>query len=194
MSVRVLQDAYERYRGVEDGKVADYIPALAEASPDLFGICVAGVRGHVFAVGDVDTHFSIQSVSKPFVFALVCQAIGHELAREKLGVNSTGLPFDSVMAVELNDRTHDEPDGERRCDRDHEPRPRRRPLRRSGYTSSEGLSRFAGRSLELDDGGLRVGVGDEPEEPGHRAPARRLRPALLRSRSARRTSTPVNAR
>ena len=50
--------------------------------------------------------FSIQSVSKPFVFALVCDAIGYGEARRRLGVNSTGFPFDSLMAVELNvDRT-----------------------------------------------------------------------------------------
>lgn len=146
----VLQDAYERYRLVDDGEVADYIPALAEASPDLFGICVAGVRGHVFSVGDVDQHFSIQSVSKPFVFALVCQAIGHETAREKLGVNSTGLPFDSVMAVELNDR------------RTMNPMVNAGAIATTslvpGDTAEEkwihirdGLSKFAGRPLELDE-------------------------------------------
>ena len=64
-------EAYERYRPVTDGEVADYIPALAHASPDLFGISLAGVRGRTFDVGDTDTAFSIQSVSKPFVFALV---------------------------------------------------------------------------------------------------------------------------
>jgi glutaminase len=55
-----------------------------------------------FEIGDVETSFSIQSVSKPFVFALVCEAIGHGEARRRLGVNSTGFPFDSLMAVELN--------------------------------------------------------------------------------------------
>jgi glutaminase len=57
-------------------------------------------------VGDATVEFSLQSVSKPFVFALVCQEIGHEAAGEKLGVNSTGLPVNSVRAIELNeDRT-----------------------------------------------------------------------------------------
>jgi glutaminase len=98
-----VEAAYERFRSVRDGEVADYIPALASAPPDLFGISVAGVRGQVQSVGDVDHAFSIQSVSKPFVFALVCEAIGTESARRRLGVNSTGLGFDSVMAVELND-------------------------------------------------------------------------------------------
>lgn len=99
----VVTEAYERYRGNTSGQVADYIPALADASPDLFGICVVGVRGRLFEIGDVSTRFSIQSVSKPFVFAAVCDLVGYEEARHRLGVNSTGYPFNSVIAVELND-------------------------------------------------------------------------------------------
>ncbi len=96
-------EAFERYRATTEGVVADYIPALAGASPDLFGISLAGVRGRTFDIGDTDTSFSIQSVSKPFVFALVCEELGYAAARQRLGVNSTGFPFNSVMAVELND-------------------------------------------------------------------------------------------
>ena len=103
---RLVTEAYELYRLNGDGTVADYIPVLAGASPDQFGISVVGVKGRSFAVGDVDATFSIQSVSKPFVFALVCEAIGYGEARRRLGVNGTGFPFDSLMAVELNaDRT-----------------------------------------------------------------------------------------
>jgi glutaminase len=99
-------EAYERYRTNADGALADYIPILASASPQWFGISVVGARGRSFEIGDVETSFSIQSVSKPFVFALVCEAIGYGEARRRLGVNSTGFPFDSLMAVELNvDRT-----------------------------------------------------------------------------------------
>src|SRR6188472_925724 len=87
----VVTEAYERYRSNGDGAVADYIPVLASASPELFGICVAGARGRVFEIGDADVAFSIQSVSKPFVFALVCEAIGYDEARKRLGVNSTGF-------------------------------------------------------------------------------------------------------
>ena len=102
----LVTEAYERYRSNLDGAVADYIPVLANASPELFGISVVGVRGRYVDIGDADTRFSIQSVSKPFVFALVCDMIGYEAARLRLGVNSTGFPFNSLMAVELNeDRT-----------------------------------------------------------------------------------------
>jgi len=146
----VVTEAYERYRVNDDGAVADYIPALAAASPDLFAICVVGVRGRLFEIGDVSARFSIQSVSKPFVFALVCDAIGYEEARHRLGVNSTGYPFNSVIAVELNeDRTMN-------------------PLVNAGAIATtslmpgdsadekwervrEGLSRFAGRRLEIDE-------------------------------------------
>ena len=98
----VVTEAYERYRTNAEGTVADYIPVLGNASPDLFGICVVGSHGESFGIGDTETTFSIQSVSKPFVFALACDQIGYEAARHQLGVNGTGLPFDSVMAVELN--------------------------------------------------------------------------------------------
>jgi glutaminase len=146
----LLQEAFDRYRDVDDGTVADYIPALALTPPDLFGVCVATVDGEVHAVGDADHGFSIQSVSKPFVFALVCDAIGEDAARDRLGVNSTGMPFDSVLAVELNaSRTMN-------------------PMVNAGAIATtslvpgstaeakwafvrDGLSNFAGRDLELDD-------------------------------------------
>lgn len=146
---QLVLEAYECYRGLDEGKVADYIPALARVPRDLFGIVVVGVNGNVMEVGDVNHLFTIQSISKPFVFALVCQEIGYLEARAKLGVNATGLPFNSVMAIELNvDRTMN-------------------PMVNAGAIAAtslipgdsaaekwrfvqEGLSRFAGRPLELD--------------------------------------------
>src|SRR5690606_21619483 len=85
-----------------DGTVADYIPALARAPRHLFGMCIAGTDGTLVQCGDSDVAFSIQSISKPFVFALVCQALGGGEARRRVGVNGTGLPFNSIMAIELN--------------------------------------------------------------------------------------------
>jgi len=96
----LVAEAHRRFAPVPDGRVADYIPALAEASPDHFGLCVSSSGGALFEAGEARVAFSIQSISKPFLFALICQAIGEEAAREKLGVNSTGLPFNSVLAVE----------------------------------------------------------------------------------------------
>ena len=75
---QLVTDAYELYRGDNSGTVADYIPVLAQAAPDLFGIAVVGPWGRSFEIGDVAARFSIQSVSKPFVFALVCDTLGYE--------------------------------------------------------------------------------------------------------------------
>ncbi|MEX0269634.1 glutaminase A [Leptolyngbyaceae cyanobacterium UHCC 1019] len=95
----LVAQARDRFHSVDQGKVADYIPALAQVSRELFGVCVVGVDGSIHAAGDTDYQFSIQSVSKPFVFALICQVIGEDEARAKLGVNSTGRAFDSVIAI-----------------------------------------------------------------------------------------------
>jgi glutaminase len=101
-TVRALVGAaYQRYRGANEGKLADYIPALAEADAAWFGICVADTHGETFAVGDAEQTFSLQSVSKPFVFALVCDRLGAEVVADRLGVDATGLGFNSVMAIEL---------------------------------------------------------------------------------------------
>jgi glutaminase len=98
-----LGDIHRRYRELDDGEVADYIPILAEADPDWFGLSLIESVGTVHETGDADIAFSIQSISKAFVFALVCQARSTELVHERVGVNNTGLPFNSVIAIELND-------------------------------------------------------------------------------------------
>ncbi len=145
----LLGEVYELYRPVEEGAVADYIPALANADPSLFGVSIFGVGGRSASIGDATHLFSLQSISKAFVFALVCDAIGHEEAHHLLGVNATGLGFNSVMAIELND--------ERTMN----------PMVNAGAMATtslvpgattedrwefirQGLSRFAGRRLELD--------------------------------------------
>ena len=96
----LLAEAHARFRGNADGAVSEVYPALARVPADLFGICVAGTNGADHALGDADVEFTIMSVSKPFVFALVCESVGPEEARRRLGANATGLPFDSVVAVE----------------------------------------------------------------------------------------------
>jgi glutaminase len=96
----LVAEAHRRFSGVSEGKVATYIPALASANPAHFGLAVATTGGTIVEAGEAMLPFSIQSISKPFLYALVCQAIGEREAREKLGVNSTGLPFNSVQAVE----------------------------------------------------------------------------------------------
>lgn len=91
---------HERYRANAEGATADVYPALASVDPGLFGVAVVANDGSVFRAGDADHEFSIISVSKPFVVALVCELLGPREARERLGVNSTGLPFNSLAAIE----------------------------------------------------------------------------------------------
>jgi glutaminase len=146
----LVAEAHARYKPNTDGENSQVYPALARVPSDLFGICVVGTSGNFHAAGDTDYEFSIMSVSKPFVFALVCQAIGAEEARERLGVNATGLPFNSVSAIERG------PDG------------RTNPMVNAGAIATtslvpgatadamwqfihDGLSRFAGRKLALNE-------------------------------------------
>ena len=97
---RLVSEAHARFKGVEDGRNAGVYPALADVPAGLFGVCVVGTSGMVFPAGDSEHEFSIMSVSKPFMFALVCELLGAEEARQRLGVNATGLPFNSVTAIE----------------------------------------------------------------------------------------------
>lgn len=147
---RLVAEAHARFRSNDEGRVADYIPALAKAPRQGFGICLAGVSGECFAAGDADHEFTIQSISKPFVFALICQAIGDDAARLQLGVNSTGLPFNSVIAVERADDGLTNPMVNAGAIATTSLAP--------GATAAEqwqfivdGLSRFAGRTLTIDE-------------------------------------------
>lgn len=146
----LLNEAHERFGSVDDGTVANYIPALAAADPGQFGLSIVSVDGARYSVGDAQKSFTIQSISKPFVFALMANAIGHEKVKELLGVNNSGLPFDSVLAVELN------------------PGRTANPMVNAGAIATTslvpgadaaekwefiraGLSRFAGRELSIDE-------------------------------------------
>jgi len=98
----LVEAAYRRCKSDADGMVADYIPELAQTNPDWFAVCVVETDGGVHSAGDIDIEFSIQSISKAFVYALVCERYGHEVVADRIGVNNTGLPFNSVIASELN--------------------------------------------------------------------------------------------
>lgn len=142
--------AYTRNRHLTEGRVADYIPVLASVDPGLFGISVVSVDGHVHEAGDVRHRFSLQSLSKAFVYALVCAELGHRVTRERIGVNNTGLPFDSVMAIELNDGHPLNPMVNAGAMATTALVPGATPHARWRFVA-EGLSRFAGRRLEVDE-------------------------------------------
>ncbi|MFF5296319.1 glutaminase A [Paractinoplanes globisporus] len=147
---RGLDEAYERFRTEDAGSPSTLYPALARVPAHLFGLCAAGVGGGIYAAGDADHGFTLMSVAKPFVFALVCEALGAGEMRRRLGANATGLPFNSATAVEKS------PDG------------RTNPMVNAGAIGTvslapggdveakwkfvqEGLSRFAGRELPIDE-------------------------------------------
>jgi glutaminase len=95
-----VEAAWEKYRSLDEGKNADYIPALAQVNPKLFGIAVVTVEGKTHQKGDVDTLFSIQSISKVFTLANVLQTAGPAAVLDKIGVDATGQVFNSIVAIE----------------------------------------------------------------------------------------------
>jgi glutaminase len=146
----LVAEAHGRYKTNTEGKNSQVYPALARVPSELFGICVVGTGGDVYAVGDSDHEFAIMSVAKPFIFALVCALLGPDQVRDKVGVNATGRAFNSLEGVERGD------DG------------RTNPMVNSGAIATtslapganfaekwqfihEGLSRFAGRKLSLNE-------------------------------------------
>ena len=97
----VLKELHARYAAVDDGEVASYIPELTKQDPKLFGITIVTVDGQVFSVGDVDAPFTIQSIAKPFVYGLALQDNGRDAMLEKVGLEPTGLPFNSILAIDI---------------------------------------------------------------------------------------------
>jgi glutaminase len=95
-----LTTAHAKYKGLQEGKNADYIPALATVPSHLFGIVLVTVDGRVHAVGDVTQRFSIQSISKVFTLAQVLQERGEAAVEGSVGVDATGQVFNSIVAVE----------------------------------------------------------------------------------------------
>jgi len=146
----LVTEAWERFRSDTDGQCSQVYPALARVSPELFGICIIGTSGRVYSAGDHEHPFTIMSVSKPFVFALVCEALSVDAVRDKVGVNATGFAFNSLAGIE------------------RDPQGRTNPMVNSGAIATtslvpgasledqwrfihDGLSRFAGHTLPLND-------------------------------------------
>jgi len=91
-----LHDLRGRFAGLDAGKIADYIPELAKASSSSFGISMATTEGHVYEVGDSRHVFTIQSISKPFVYGLALEDNGRTDVLNKIGVEPTGDAFNSI--------------------------------------------------------------------------------------------------
>ncbi len=101
--LRFLDECHAKFAADEAGSVADYIPELGKADPAHFGISLATLDGHVYEVGDSKIPFTIQSMSKPFVFALALDTLGAARVESAIGVEPSGDPFNSIL---LNAENH----------------------------------------------------------------------------------------
>jgi len=102
---RVVDDAFGKFKDDTSGKNADYIPYLASVPSNLFAVVIVTADGHVFSTGDDNYAFSIQSCSKVFTMCQVMQESGEEAVLKKIGVEPTGMPFNSVVALGLHDNS-----------------------------------------------------------------------------------------
>src|SRR4051794_34875969 len=97
---QTVDAAYAKFKTLNEGKNADYIPALAQVDPNLFGISLVTMDGKTYTAGDVGTEVSIQSISKVFTMAQVIQEQGLESIEKRIGVDATGMRFNSIIAIE----------------------------------------------------------------------------------------------
>jgi glutaminase len=100
----VVNTAFAKYKDLKEGKNADYIPALARVDPNMFGIAVIGRDGKAYTAGDVNTEVSIQSISKVFTMARVIQDQGPDAIEKTIGVDATGMRFNSIVSVEISQK------------------------------------------------------------------------------------------
>jgi len=99
---RFLTSCYEEFVSEYSGAVADYIPELKKANPAHFGVSLATIDGHVYEIGDSAVPFTIQSVSKAFVFALALEMVGDERVEAAIGVEPSGEAFNSIRLTADN--------------------------------------------------------------------------------------------
>lgn len=147
--IDAMQRALEAVRHDQRGATSTVYPALASVDPDLVAIALTGVHGRIMSVGDDRTTFTLMSVAKPFVLALVGQAVGVERVRSIVGVNATGRAFNSAESIERM------------------PGGRTNPMVNAGAIATtaltpgrdlesrwdfllDGMSRLAGRTLDVD--------------------------------------------
>jgi glutaminase A len=156
-----LATLHTRLKELRDGEVANYIPELAKADPDLFGIAIATVDGKVYATGDSERTFTIQSTSKAFIYGYILAEYGRDAVLKHIGVEPTGDTFNSILLDDVENRPFN-------------------PMVNSGAmaaaelikgdtpeariaTMLDVMSRFAGRSLFIDENVFR-----SEQATGHR--------------------------
>jgi glutaminase len=101
-----LIDLYQKYLPLRDGKIADYIPELAKADPDCFAISIVTVDGEIYNTGSCDRLFTIQSISKVFVYGLALEDHGRDYILSRVGVEPSGEAFNSIVLDEQSKRPY----------------------------------------------------------------------------------------
>ncbi len=96
-----LKAALAKYQNIKEGANADYIPALAKVDSNIYGIALVTVDGKVYTAGDIKSEVSIQSISKVFTMAKVIEEQGPDAIANTIGVDSTGMRFNSIVAIEM---------------------------------------------------------------------------------------------
>jgi glutaminase len=99
-----LNAAYAKYKDIKEGTNADYIPALARVDPKIYGVALVTTDGKVYTAGDVKSEVSIQSISKVFTLAKVIEEQGPDAITKRIGVDATGMRFNSIVAVEFAEK------------------------------------------------------------------------------------------
>lgn len=146
----LVDQAYRIFRDIDEGENFAAYPALKAMPSELFGVALTTPGGRTYSAGDAEVPFTMMSVAKPFLFALVVEEIGAEEVRSRVGLNATGMEFNSVVAIELRDGHFTNPMVNAGAMATLSLVPGGAALRKWEFVS-EGLSRFAGRGLELND-------------------------------------------
>ena len=97
--------AYTKYENLQEGKNADYIPALAQVDPKIYGIALITTDGKIYTAGDLKSEVSIQSISKVFTMAKVMEEQGPDAVANTIGVDATGMRFNSIVSIEFAKKT-----------------------------------------------------------------------------------------
>ncbi|MBD2083546.1 glutaminase A [Trichocoleus sp. ST-U3] len=95
-----LNDLHLKYKSIHEGVLANYIPELAKANPDWFGICIVTVDGQVYEIGDWEQLFTLQSISKAFVYGMALEDHGRDYVVKRVGVEPTGDAFNSIIKLD----------------------------------------------------------------------------------------------
>ncbi|KYC38129.1 glutaminase A [Scytonema hofmannii PCC 7110] len=101
-----LSELHSKYKSLQEGAVANYIPELSKVNPELFSICIATVKGEVYQVGNYNELFTIQSISKVFVYGLALEDRGRDYLLTKVGVEPTGDAFNAIVLDEVSKRPY----------------------------------------------------------------------------------------